>query len=194
MNERTATVARTTRETDIELTLALDGGGNVDVRTGLGFWDHMLTAMAFHAGWDLDLVCRGDLEIDDHHTVEDCALALGRALRQALGDGAIVRFGEARIPMDEALAEAAVDWSGRPGAYVELGLTRPAIGAVATENLTHALESLAVAGGFTLHVGVPRGRNDHHRAEAAFKSVGRALRVALAPVAGTVRSTKGVVS
>lgn len=194
MNDRTAAVARTTRETAIDLTLALDGTGEVSVATGLGFWDHMLTALAFHAGWDLRLTCEGDVQVDDHHTVEDCALALGAALREAAGVGAVTRFGEARVPMDEALAEAAVDWSDRPGGFVELGLARDRIGQVATENLAHALESLAVAGRFTLHVAVPRGRNDHHRAEAAFKAVGRALRAALAPCDGPVRSTKGAVA
>jgi imidazoleglycerol phosphate dehydratase HisB len=194
MSPRTATVARQTRETDIELTLNLDGSGAVDVQTGLGFWDHMLTALAFHAGWDLRLTCGGDLAVDDHHSVEDCALALGQALREAVGDGAVLRYGEARVPMDEALAEVAVDWSGRPFAVVELGLVRETIGAVATENLEHALTSLALAGAFTLHVAVPRGGNDHHRAEAAFKAVGRSLRAALTPVSGAIRSTKGEVA
>lgn len=193
MSERGADLSRETRETRIDLALTLDGQGQVEVRTGLGFYDHMLTALAFHAGWDLRLICDGDLEVDDHHTVEDCALALGQALREAVGASAVARFGEARIPMDEALAEVAVDWSGRACAVVELGLQRPTLGQVAAENLEHALTSLAVSGAFTLHVAVPRGRNDHHRAEAAFKAVGRSLRRALAPVAGEIRSTKGEV-
>jgi len=193
MSARRTTLSRRTRETGIELELNLDGSGRLDIRTGLGFWDHMLTALAFHAGWDLSLQCDGDLDVDDHHTVEDCALAVGQAVREAVGDEPVARFGDARIPMDEALAEAAVDYSGRPCAVIELGLERPAIGAVATENLEHALQSLATAAAFTLHVAVPRGRNDHHRAEAAFKAVGRSLRQALAPVAGEIRSTKGEV-
>jgi imidazoleglycerol phosphate dehydratase HisB len=193
MSERTVELNRTTAETEIVLRLDPDGAGRAEVATGLGFLDHMLTALARHAGWDLTLTCAGDLHVDDHHTAEDCALVLGRALGRITGDGPTVsRFGWARVPMDEALAEVAVDLGGRPWADVSLGLVRPAVGAIAAENLTHVLTTLAMEGRFNLHVDVVRGRNDHHRAESAFKALALALRQALAPVAGPARSTKGV--
>lgn len=193
---RTAFLQRTTAETDISLTLVLDGGGRAEVRTGLPFYDHMLSALARHARFDLTLVCAGDLHVDDHHTVEDCALALGEALRQAVGDRAgLRRFGSAYAPLDEALARAVVDLSGRPWPEVHLGLTRESIGGVATENLSHALRSLAMAARMTLHVDVLRGENDHHKAEAAFKALALALRQAVAHDGhGEVPSTKGVLA
>ncbi len=191
---RRASVARKTRETDVALTLSLDGGGAADVRTGIGFLDHMLTALAKHARFDLELTCAGDLEVDDHHTAEDCALALGQALDQALGDRAgIHRFGHAYAPLDEALARAVVDLSGRPWPAIDLGLTREALCGLACENITHVLRSLAIAGRMSLHVDVLRGDNDHHRAEAAFKALALSLRHAVAPSGhGDVASTKGV--
>lgn len=190
---RRAEVRRTTRETDIALTLELDGTGQSDVRTGIGFLDHLLTAIACHARFDLSLTCSGDLHVDDHHTTEDCALALGQALDQALGDrSGIARFGFAMAPLDEALARAAVDFSGRPLAVIELGLTREALGGLACENVAHVLASLAAAARATLHVDVLRGTNDHHRAEAAFKALALALRQATARDGAGVRSTKGV--
>lgn len=194
MTPRTATAARRTAETDIRATLTLDGSGRVDVDTGLGFLDHMLTALGRHAGFDLELSCRGDLDVDDHHTVEDCALVLGGCLAEALGDGrGLVRFGSSRVPMDEALAEAAVDLCGRPWAEVDLGLRRERLGAVSCENLEHFFVSLATAGRFALHLDVPRGRNDHHRAEAAFKALAVALRAAVARTgSNAVPSTKEV--
>ncbi len=193
MSDRTVELARRTAETDIVLRLDPDGTGCAEVDTGLGFLDHMLTSLTRHAGWDLRLTCRGDLRVDDHHTVEDCALVLGRALGEAARRRpAVARFGWARIPMDDALADAAVDLSGRPWAAIELGLVRATIGDVAAENLTHALTTLAIEARMNLHVDVVRGRNDHHRAEAAFKAVARALRQALATVDGPVPSTKGV--
>ncbi len=193
MSDRTVELSRKTAETDITLRLDPDGAGRAEIATGLGFLDHMLTALARHAGWDLRLTCRGDLQVDDHHTAEDCALLLGRALARVVGEGpAVARFGWARVPMDEALAEVAVDLGGRPWAEVELGLVRPAIGDVAAENLAHVLVTLAMEGRFNVHADVVRGRNDHHRAEAAFKALALALRAALAPVPGSVRSTKEV--
>lgn len=178
---RSARVERATAETRVTATLCLDGSGTVEVATGLPFLDHMITALARHAGFDLSLRCAGDLEVDDHHSAEDCALVLGQALREALGNKrGIVRFGSAYAPLDEALARAVVDLSGRPWPCVELGFTRETIGAVATENLKHFLDSLAIAGAFNLHVDVLRAGNDHHRAEAAFKSVALALRAAVA--------------
>ena len=191
---REASVERRTNETSIRVRLALDGDGRAQVETGLGFLDHMLTSLARHARLDLELACEGDLEVDDHHTAEDCALALGQALDKALGDRrGIRRFGHAYAPLDEALARAVVDLSGRPWPEVSLGFRREMIGEIATENLTHFFQSLAIAGRMALHVDVLRGENDHHRAEAAFKALALALRDALAEDgSGEVPSTKGV--
>jgi imidazoleglycerol-phosphate dehydratase len=191
---RQAIVSRATKETRIELTLVLDGEGLSSVATGVGFLDHMLASLAKHARFDLVLTCEGDLEIDDHHTAEDCALALGSALDEALGERAgIARFGHAYAPLDEALARAVVDLSGRPFADVDLGLSRERLGALATENLTHVLASLATAARMTLHVDVSKGENDHHRAEAAFKATALALRAACTrDGSSSVPSTKGV--
>ncbi|MGD9507154.1 MAG: imidazoleglycerol-phosphate dehydratase HisB [Geminicoccaceae bacterium] len=191
---RTARVERRTAETEITLSLDLDGTGRSEVQTGLGFLDHMLTALAKHGRFDLDLDCDGDLEVDDHHTAEDCALALGTAFDQALGERrGIRRFGHAYAPLDEALARAVVDFSGRPSAQVELGFRRERIGEIATENLTHVFVSFATAARMTLHVDVLKGSNDHHRAEAAFKALALALREAVVlDGTGEVPSTKGV--
>ncbi|NOZ94275.1 MAG: imidazoleglycerol-phosphate dehydratase HisB [Acidobacteria bacterium] len=190
---RRATVERQTLETRIRLVLDLDGAGTASVKTGIGFLDHLLTALARHAGWDLELACTGDLEVDDHHTAEDCALALGTAIDRALGERlGIARFGWALAPLDEALARAVADLSGRPWPQVELGLTRPSIGALASENVSHVLVSLATSARMALHVDVLRGANDHHRAEAAFKATALALRQAVARTGSTeVPSTKG---
>lgn len=196
MTPRTATVSRRTRETDITATLTLDGTGEVTVATGIGFLDHLLTALALHAGFDLSLNAKGDLEIDDHHTAEDCALVIGSALDQALGDRrGIVRFGSAYAPLDEALARAVVDCSGRPFARIELGLRRERLGALSCENIPHILASFATAARLTLHVDLLTGENDHHRAEAAFKALALALRIATGRRAGTtVPSTKGTLT
>lgn len=176
---RTATVKRSTRETTVEVMLALDGTGQVAAETGVGFFDHLLTSLATHGLFDLEVKTTGDLEIDDHHTVEDTALVLGDAFAEALGDRAgIRRFGDARVPMDEALAEAAIDFSGRPYAVIDLQLVTPHIGNLTTQNLPHALEAFARTAGLTLHLR-SRGRNDHHVAEAAFKALARALRAAV---------------
>lgn len=193
MKGRRAEVRRETAETRIELSLALDGRGRGRVRTGLGFLDHMLTALARHGRFDLELTCEGDLAVDDHHTVEDCALVLGRAFDEALGERrGIRRFGAAYAPLDEALARVVVDLSGRPFAHVDLGLLRERLGEVACENLDHFFRSLATAGRMALHVDLLRGANDHHRAEAAFKALALALREAVAVDGDEVPSTKGV--
>ena len=191
---RTAQVTRGTSETQIELAVNLDGTGNADVDTGLGFLDHMLTALAKHGRLDLQVAVQGDLEVDDHHTAEDTALARGMAIDKALGDHAgINRFASAYAPLDEALARVVIDFSGRPFSHVDMGFVRERIGQIATENLTHFFRSLAVAARMTLHVDVLRGENDHHRAEAAFKALALALRHAVAQDGGSdVPSTKGV--
>lgn len=196
MTSRTATVARRTNETEIALTLSLDGTGTIRVATGIGFLDHLLTALAFHARFDLDLQCSGDLDVDDHHTVEDTALALGQALRDALGDRAgVARFGAMYAPLDEALARAVVDLSGRPYARIALGLTRERLGTLSCENIPHLLRSFATAAAITLHVDVLEAANDHHRAEAAFKATALALRQAVAlDGRSTVPSTKGTLT
>ena len=191
--DRTATVKRETKETKIEIELNLDGTGKTKIETGIGFLDHMLTALAFHSRMDLKLKCVGDLHIDDHHTAEDCALALGTAIDQALGPRTgIVRFGYAYAPLDEAVARTVVDLSGRPWPEIHLALEREMVGTIATENITHVFTSMAMALRCSLHVDVIRGTNDHHRAEAAFKSFALALRQALVRTSGAVPSTKGV--
>ena len=190
---RLASLSRTTRETRIEIALDLDGSGRARISTGLGFLDHLLEALTVHASLDLELACEGDLQVDDHHTVEDCALVLGAALAEALrAGGAIRRFGSACAPLDEALVRAVVDVSGRPFARVDLDFRRPTIGEVATENLRHFLASLATAAGWTVHVDQLAGDNDHHKAEAAFKALALALRQAVALAdGGATPSTKG---
>lgn len=192
MKRRVADINRSTAETTIRGRLSLDGERHIAVKTGIGFLDHMLSALAFHAGWDLELECQGDLEVDDHHTAEDCALTIGTAIDRALGDrNGIARFGWAYAPLDEALARAVVDLSGRPWPEIDLGLRREAIGGLACENLGHVLSSLAMAAKAAVHLDVLRGANDHHRAEAAFKALALALRQATAPAGSGVPSTKG---
>ena len=190
---RRVTVSRRTGETDVTLTLDLDGSGAADVRTGVGFYDHLLGSFALHGLFDLVIKVAGDLEVDEHHTVEDVALVLGGALAAALGDRAgINRFGDAAVPMDEALATAVVDVGGRPYAVLDIPFRGERIGALPTQLVEHALEALARTSGMTLHLRAS-GRNDHHVAEAAFKALGRALRVAVTPDPRRVgaASTKG---
>ena len=192
---RTGRVVRETRETRVRVDLSLDGPGGVSAETGIGFFDHMLHALGFHAGWVLELSCDGDLDVDDHHTVEDVGLALGQAVARAVGERreGIVRFGYCYAPLDEALARAVVDVSGRPLFAGELGLQRERVGALSCEMVPHFFHSFAQAAGLTLHVDVLRGANDHHRIEAAFKALALALRAALARTGSDdVPSTKGV--
>ncbi len=190
---RRVVVARRTRETDITIGLDLDGSGRADVATGVGLYDHLLSSFAHHGLFDLQVTAKGDLEVDEHHTVEDVALVLGAAFAEALGDRAgIVRFGDAAVPMDEALASAVVDVGGRPYAVLDVPFRGERIGTLPTQLVDHALEAFARTAGATLHLRA-RGRNDHHVAEAAFKALARALRAAVAPDprrAG-VASTKG---
>lgn len=189
---RVAEITRKTSETDIVIRVELDGTGVSDVDTGLGFLDHMLASLAKHSGIDLELRAAGDTKVDDHHTVEDCAIVLGQALDRALGDrSGIARFGSAYVPLDESLSRAVVDLSGRPWPEVSIGFERESIGQVATENLTHFFRTLAMEGRMALHVDSIRGDNDHHKAESAFKALARALRMAVRPDGLGVPSTKG---
>jgi imidazoleglycerol-phosphate dehydratase len=191
--ERWATVTRSTRETQITVTLKLDGTGETSIETGVGFFDHLLDSLAHHALFDLEVQATGDLVIDEHHTVEDVALVIGAALAAALADrSGIVRFGDAAVPMDESIATAVVDVGGRPYAVIDLPFKGKRAGKMPLELIEHVFESLARAGGVTLHI-KGKGRNDHHLAEAAFKALGRALRPACAidPRRRGAASTKG---
>ena len=193
---RSGKVERVTKETKVSVELELDGSGSTLVSTGVPFFDHMLAQLGKHGGLDLTVRAKGDTEIDSHHTVEDTAITLGQALKEALGDkSGIARFGDALIPLDETLVQAAVDLSGRP--YVvhhEPDGMAPLIGSYDTTLTRHIFESLAFAAGICLHVRVIEGRNPHHIVEAQFKAVARALRTAAAPDprAGGIPSTKGV--
>jgi len=193
---RVIELSRDTKETAIKLRLNLDGSGQGDIKTGIGFLDHMLMSLTKHARFDLKLLCDGDLHIDDHHSVEDCAIIVGEAIRQALGEGrGIKRFASAYAPLDEALVRAVVDLSGRPWPAIDLQFRREMIGQIATENLTHFFQSLAMNGRFNLHLQVLAGENDHHKAEAAFKALALALREALSlDEYQDIPSLKGVIS
>lgn len=192
---RAAETTRSTGETNIEARLDLDGDGVAKVDTGLGFLDHMLDALGRHAGFDLQVLASGDIEVDDHHTVEDCAIVIGRLLNDALDDRAGVRrFASAYAPLDESLARAVVDLSGRGWPEIQIPFAREQIGDVSTENLIHFFRTLAIEGRMALHVDLIRGDNDHHKAEAAFKAVALALREAVSIVGDRVPSTKGVIT
>jgi len=191
---RSARVHRSTKESDVLVELALDGSGEVAVDTGVPFFDHMLAQLGRHGGFDLRVRTRGDLEVDAHHSVEDTSLALGQALREALGDKAgIRRFGDALVPLDECLVQAAVDLSGRPYVVHDEPELVELIGSYDTTLTRHIWESLAAAAQVCLHVRVLAGRNAHHVVEAQFKAVARALRdaVAVDPRVAGVPSTKG---
>ncbi|KAL7934003.1 imidazoleglycerol-phosphate dehydratase [Trichoderma chlorosporum] len=219
---RAAALVRNTNETSIQIAISIDGGELpqdtdpqllevasahasqssksqvIAINTGIGFLDHMLHALAKHAGWSMALNCKGDLHIDDHHTAEDCCLAVGTAFAKALGAlTGVARFGYAYAPLDEALSRAVVDLSNRPYSVVDLGLKREMIGQLSTEMIPHCLQSFAQAARITLHVDCLRGDNDHHRAESAFKALAVAVRMATTRVAGKegeVPSTKGTLS
>ncbi|KAL7918605.1 imidazoleglycerol-phosphate dehydratase [Trichoderma austrokoningii] len=219
---RTAALSRDTNETSIQIALSIDGGELpqdadsrlleassahasqtsksqvISINTGIGFLDHMLHALAKHAGWSMALNCKGDLHIDDHHTAEDCCIAVGTAFAQALGAlTGVARFGYAYAPLDEALSRAVVDLSNRPYTVVDLGLKREFLGQLSCEMVPHCLQSFAQAARITLHVDCLRGDNDHHRAESAFKALAVAIRMATTRVQGRegeVPSTKGTLS
>jgi imidazoleglycerol-phosphate dehydratase len=178
---RRVTVRRVTRETDVSVTVDLDGSGAAEIATGVGFYDHLLGSLAHHGLLDLEIRATGDLHVDDHHTVEDVALVLGAAVGSALGDrSGIARFGDATVPMDEAVATAVLDIGGRPYAVIDLPFRAERAGTLSLQLVEHALEAFARTAGATLHVR-GTGRNDHHLAEAAFKALGRALRAATEP-------------
>ncbi len=197
MSARTATVSRRTAETSIDISLDLDGSGKFVTETGIGFFDHMLSHIAKHGVFDLEVRCTGDLWIDQHHSIEDCGIALGEALATALGDKAgLVRAGSAYMPLDEALAFAAIDLSGRPYARLDLKLLGREIGGMPPDLFNHFLESFAFAAKLNLHIRVLDGVNDHHKIEAAFKAMARALDAAvrLDPRrGGDIPSTKGTI-
>ena len=192
---RIATVSRKTSETDVTVSVNLDGTGQRDISTGIGFYDHMLDQLARHGLFDLQIKTVGDLHIDAHHTVEDTAIALGEAFHKALGTRAgITRYGHAYVPMDETLARVALDISGRPFLVWKVGFTQPRLGAMDTELFWHVFHSFAQAAGITLHAEALYGKNNHHIAEGLFKALARALKqaVALDPrQPGAIPSTKG---
>jgi len=195
MGERVGRCTRETRETRVQVEWVLDGSGRAEVSTGVGYLDHMLDSLARHGLFDLLVRAEGDLHVDEHHTVEDVAIALGRALGQALGEGrGLRRMGDATVPLDEALALVAVDLSGRGLATLDIPLRGPRLGQLPTELVPHFFQSLAMEARITLHVHVLRGENDHHKVEAAFKALAKALdwATSLDPrVADAVPSTKG---
>jgi imidazoleglycerol-phosphate dehydratase len=195
MAGRTASISRRTGETDITLTLALDGAGSAEVATGIGFLDHMLALFARHGLFDITVSARGDLQVDEHHTAEDVCICLGQALDQALGERrGIVRAAHSFVPMDEALGFVALDLGGRPYCVVEADFVTPRVGQLGTDLIAHLFESIAVHGRLNLHARVLYGRNDHHKVEALFKAFGRALDTATRideRLGGSVPSTKG---
>jgi imidazoleglycerol-phosphate dehydratase len=192
---RSARVTRRTNETDVAVALDLDGSGRVDVATGIGFLDHMLELFARHALFDLEAKATGDLQVDDHHTTEDCGIALGQAFAQALGEKrGIARYADVQLPMDEALTRVALDISGRPFLVFRTAFTAPKIGTYDTELVREWFQAFAAHAGITLHVETFYGANSHHIAESCFKGLARALRKAIAEdgrEAGRVPSTKG---
>jgi imidazoleglycerol-phosphate dehydratase len=192
--KRTAKITRTTKETDIRVELALQGTGKCSIATGMGFADHMLTLMTFWAGFDLKLACKGDLEIDAHHSLEDIGLSLGQALAEALGDKAgIARVASAKVPMDEALAEVVIDLSGRPYLVYADELLPAQIAGEEKDVWREFFKSLAQRAGMNLHIRFEYGKNGHHLLEAAFKALGLALRQAVQVCRAGAPSTKGSV-
>lgn len=190
---KTGSITRKTRETDITLRVTLDGLGKAEIETGVGFFDHMLTALAAHSGISMQIRVTGDLHVDSHHTIEDTGIALGQALAQALGDkSGIARYGSAFIPMDEALSFCSLDISNRPFLVFQGGYTAPMIGDYDTQMTEEFFRAFAFNAGITLHINQMYGSNDHHKCEATYKAVAHALKAATAETgAGVVLSTKG---
>ncbi|HEU4329394.1 MAG TPA: imidazoleglycerol-phosphate dehydratase HisB [Roseiflexaceae bacterium] len=195
MTTRTATIDRRTGETDVHLSLAVDGSGQAEIATGVGFLDHMLTLFARHGLFDLTVRAQGDLHVDEHHTAEDVCICLGQALDRALGERrGLVRTAHSYVPMDEALGFVAIDLGGRPYCVVDAEWATPRVGQLGTDLIAHLFESLATHGRLNLHARVLYGRNDHHKVEALFKALGRALDAATRideRLGGAVPSTKG---
>lgn len=190
---RTAKIERKTKETDIKLSVDLDGKGQVSIDSGIGFFDHMLTALAVHSGVDMTVVCKGDLNVDGHHSVEDIGICLGKAFAEALGDkSGIARYGSAYVPMDEALAFCSLDISGRAFLVFNASFSDDRIGEFDTCLAEEFFRAFAFNAGITLHIRQEYGKNDHHICEAIFKAVAHALKQALASNGGGVLSTKGV--
>lgn len=190
---RTAQIERKTKETDIKLSVDLDGNGVVEINTGIGFFDHMLTALAVHSGVDITVDCKGDLNVDGHHSVEDIGICLGKAFSEALGDkSGIARYGSAFVPMDEALAFCSLDISGRAFLVFDARFTDDRIGQFDTCLAEEFFRAFAFNAGITLHIRQEYGKNDHHICEAIFKAVAHALKQALSYNGGAVLSTKGV--
>lgn len=190
---RSVSKTRETKETSISVSLNLDGSGKSNIETGIGFFDHMLTLFAFHSGFDLDVKAKGDLYVDDHHTIEDIGILLGNCLREALGDRkGIQRYGNFMMPMDETLCNVTLDISGRPYLVYHCELTREKIGDYSCEMTEEFLRALAVQAGLTLHVNVLYGTNNHHMVEAIFKALGRALKEAVSITGTEIPSSKGV--
>ena len=192
---RTAEIARTTKETDIKVSVNLDGKGEYSIDTGIGFFEHMPAALSKHSGIDMNITCKGDLNVDAHHSVEDTGIVLGQAVAKALGDKVgIRRFGSCAVPMDEALGKAIIDVSGRPFIVFEAEFTGDKCGDMDTQLFEEFFRSFAFNAGITLHISAPYGVNDHHKAEAMFKALARSLRMAVEEdprFAGQVVSTKG---
>ncbi|MEM1147246.1 MAG: imidazoleglycerol-phosphate dehydratase HisB [Pseudomonadota bacterium] len=195
MTDRTATISRQTKETDITVTVNLDGTGKTDIATGIGFFDHMLDALGRHSFIDMTVKTKGDLHIDGHHTVEDTGIVIGQAIKSALDDfSGITRYGHAYLPMDETLSRAAIDLCRRPYFIWKVHFDRDKIGDMDTELFKEFFQALAGNGGMCLHIETLDGDNNHHIAESCFKAVARALRMAVAPdpkLAGAAASTKG---
>ena len=197
MSSRIASVSRSTNETNIETSINLDGQGVANIKTGVGFFDHMLDQIARHALIDIDMTCNGDTQIDDHHSVEDCGIALGQAIKKALSDKAgINRYGHFSLAMDDTLVEAALDFSGRGFLVFNIEFPSSKIGTFDTELVQEFFQALAINAGMTLHIRAIHGINSHHLAEAAFKAVARAMRMAVEPDPrnqGRIPSTKGTI-
>jgi imidazoleglycerol-phosphate dehydratase len=193
MSKRIANINRLTKETDIDLTLVLDGSGKAEINTGIGFFDHMLTAFAAHSGFDVDISCKGDLQVDSHHTIEDVGIVLGQAFDKALGGKeGIKRYGNFTIPMDEALAACSVDISGRSYLVFNGDFSADSMGGMDTQMIKEFFRAFASNAGLTLHVNLFYGENDHHKCEAIFKAFAHALKEAVKVEGGRILSTKGV--
>jgi imidazoleglycerol-phosphate dehydratase len=190
---RSQTINRITKETNIQASLNLDGTKQIQIETGIPFFDHMLTLFAFHGNFDLNLLAKGDVYVDDHHTVEDCGIVLGQAINQALGDKkGIERYSSVYLPMDEALVRVVIDISNRPMLIFKGEFTRESIGGLSLENVKEFLKAFTTEARITLHIEILDGLNDHHKVEAIFKGLGRALKFAVKQTSEDLPSTKGV--